>query len=40
MTYSPISNIDEEVTQLVSNLIQIDSTNFGDDSGPGEAAVC
>jgi acetylornithine deacetylase/succinyl-diaminopimelate desuccinylase-like protein len=39
MTYSPISNIDEEVAQLVSNLIQIDSTNFGDDSGPGEAAV-
>ena len=32
-------DIDKEVVQITQNLIRIDSTNFGDDSGPGEAAV-
>lgn len=32
-------DIDREVVQITQNLIRIDSTNFGDDSGPGEAAV-
>ncbi len=39
MTYTPITDIDSEVTSLVSQLIQVDSTNFGDDTGPGEAEV-
>jgi acetylornithine deacetylase/succinyl-diaminopimelate desuccinylase-like protein len=32
-------NIDAEVVSITQDLIRIDSTNFGDDSGPGEAAV-
>ena len=34
-THSP----DLEVVRITAELIQIDSTNFGDGSGPGEAAV-
>ena len=33
------TNIDNEVVKITQELIQIDSTNFGDDTGPGEAAV-
>jgi acetylornithine deacetylase/succinyl-diaminopimelate desuccinylase-like protein len=36
---SATTNIDEEVVKITQELIQIDSTNFGDDTGPGEAAV-
>ncbi len=32
-------DIDAEVVSITQDLIRIDSTNFGDDSGPGEAAV-
>lgn len=31
--------IDREVVKITQDLIQIDSTNFGDDSGPGEAGI-
>jgi acetylornithine deacetylase/succinyl-diaminopimelate desuccinylase-like protein len=36
---TPTADIDQEVVQITQELIQIDSTNFGDGSGPGEAAV-
>ena len=39
MDFQPIANVDDEVVELVSQLIQIDSTNYGDDSGPGERQV-
>lgn len=35
----PTNDIDKEVVKITQELIRIDSTNFGDDSGPGEAAV-
>ncbi len=40
MTLKPgTQNIDSEVVNLTQDLIRIDSTNFGDGTGPGEAAV-
>ena len=39
MTYQPLEGIDSEVVDLVSELIRIDSTNYGDGSGPGEREV-
>lgn len=32
-------DIDKEVVQIAQDLIRLDSTNYGDDSGPGEAAI-
>ena len=37
MTPEPLSDVSSEVVQLVQELIQIDTSNYGDDSGPGEA---
>lgn len=37
--FVPLAGIDTEVVPLIQDLIRIDSTNFGDDSGPGEAAI-
>jgi len=37
MTFSPIADIDSEVVELVRDLIAIDTSNYGDGSGPGEA---
>ena len=37
MTPEPLSDVTSEVVQLVQDLIQIDTSNYGDDSGPGEA---
>lgn len=31
--------IDKEVVHIAQDLIRLDSTNYGDDSGPGEAAI-
>jgi len=39
MTLEPTENIDSEVVEITQQLIRIDSTNFGDGTGPGEAAV-
>lgn len=39
MTLEPTENIDAEVVDITQQLIRIDSTNFGDGTGPGEAAV-
>ncbi len=35
----PTAQAEAEVAQLVSELIQIDSSNFGNDEGPGEVAA-
>jgi acetylornithine deacetylase/succinyl-diaminopimelate desuccinylase-like protein len=39
MNFQPLADIDSEVVTLVSDLIRIDSTNYGDDSGPGEREI-
>ncbi len=36
---TPLPDAEAEVVQLLQELIRIDSTNFGDGSGPGEMAV-
>ncbi len=33
----PLADISSEVVEIVRDLIQIDTSNYGDDSGPGEA---
>ena len=37
MTIEPLSDISTEVVEIVRDLIKIDTSNYGDDSGPGEA---
>ena len=37
MTFELTPHIDSEVVQIVRDLIQIDTSNYGDESGPGEA---
>ena len=37
MTVEPLPGITDEVVELVCDLIRIDTSNYGDDSGPGEA---
>jgi len=37
MTFLPLPDIDSEVVEIVRDLITIDTSNYGDDSGPGEA---
>ena len=37
MTFLPLPDIDSEVVEIVRELITIDTSNYGDDSGPGEA---
>jgi acetylornithine deacetylase/succinyl-diaminopimelate desuccinylase-like protein len=37
MTLLPLPDIDSEVVEIVRDLITIDTSNYGDDSGPGEA---
>ena len=37
MTIEPLEDISAEVVEIVSDLIRIDTSNYGDDSGPGEA---
>ena len=37
MTTPPRDDISEEIVRIVQELIRIDTSNFGDDSGPGEA---
>ena len=37
MTVTPLSDISSEVVEIVQDLIKIDTSNYGDDSGPGEA---
>ena len=37
MTFLPLPDIDSEVVEIVRDLIKIDTSNYGDDSGPGEA---
>ena len=37
MTVAPLPDIDSEVVEIVRDLIAIDTSNYGDDSGPGEA---
>lgn len=39
MQRSEMPDAAAEVVELVRDMIRIDSTNFGDDSGPGESAV-
>jgi acetylornithine deacetylase/succinyl-diaminopimelate desuccinylase-like protein len=38
-TFEPLPDAEAEVVDLVRDLIRIDSTNYGDGTGPGEAAV-
>lgn len=37
MTIEPLADITSEVVEIVQDLIRIDTSNYGDDSGPGEA---
>ena len=37
MSNSPLADVDSEVVEIVRDLIQIDTSNYGDGSGPGEA---
>lgn len=37
MTVEPLPDITSEVVEIVRDLIKIDTSNYGDDSGPGEA---
>jgi acetylornithine deacetylase/succinyl-diaminopimelate desuccinylase-like protein len=37
MTIEPLADVDSEVVELVRDLIKIDTSNYGDGSGPGEA---
>lgn len=37
MTVEPLPDISSEVVEIVCDLIKIDTSNYGDDSGPGEA---
>ncbi len=37
MTIEPLADISAEVVEIVRDLIKIDTSNYGDDSGPGEA---
>ncbi len=37
MTVEPLADITSEVVEIVRDLIKIDTSNYGDDSGPGEA---
>jgi acetylornithine deacetylase/succinyl-diaminopimelate desuccinylase-like protein len=37
MTIEPLADVDSEVVEIVRDLIQIDTSNYGDGSGPGEA---
>lgn len=37
MTIEPLGDISAEVVEIVQDLIRIDTSNYGDDSGPGEA---
>lgn len=37
MSIEPLPDITSEVVEIVRDLIQIDTSNYGDDSGPGEA---
>ena len=37
MTVAPLEDISSEVVEIVQDLIRIDTSNFGDDTGPGEA---
>lgn len=37
MTIEPLGDITSEVVEIVQDLIRIDTSNYGDDSGPGEA---
>ena len=37
MTVTPLRDISSEVVEIVQDLIRIDTSNYGDDSGPGEA---
>ena len=37
MTIEPLDDIASEVVEIVQDLIRIDTSNYGDDSGPGEA---
>lgn len=39
MNISPLPDAEHEVVELLQDLIRIDSTNFGDGSGPGEIGV-
>ena len=32
----PVRDVDSEVVQICAELIRIDTSNYGDDSGPGE----
>ena len=36
---TPLADAEDEVVGLIQDLIRIDSTNYGDGSGPGEIAV-
>ena len=36
-TVEPLPGIESEVVEIVRDLIRIDTSNYGDDSGPGEA---
>ena len=37
MSIEPLADVDSEVVELVRDLIKIDTSNYGDGSGPGEA---
>jgi acetylornithine deacetylase/succinyl-diaminopimelate desuccinylase-like protein len=38
-TFAPLPSAESEVVDILVDLIRLDSTNFGDGSGPGEAAI-
>ena len=39
MTSDNAESLTSEVVEIVADLIRIDSSNYGDDTGPGEALI-